>query len=622
MPWLPIVDRPQAEEKHRLMELFDWQAFHFLRPLALLGVIPALLLAAWYFLRRAGSELFESLLSAELQTALLSGGKGAKAWLTPACIATLLGLGAIAVAGPTWQRQEIPARELDDALVVLLDLSLSMYAQDVQPSRLDRAQLELADLLNLREEGTTALIAYAGDAHVVTPLTDDVETIRHMANSLSPDIMPVLGSRTDEAIRLANQLLQNSAQDLGRVLLITDGIRGLEASAGACDPRFALSILGVGSATGAPVPVPVGDGQTQMLKDARGNQVIAQLDESKLKELANLCGGEYSEVRVGDEDLLTLLPGIAETAGQFTESQALQQVDMWVDMTYLIALPLVPLLLFAFRRGALPILLLCLLLPPDASASWWDDLWKRRDQQGYEALQEEDPQTAAGLFNDQRWRGVSHFRGQFFEDAISAFDSTQAKHADDYYNLGNSLAYAGNIPEAIAAYDNALALSPDHEDAAHNKSLLESMQGNPSPNQSQQDQDQQNQSDSDKGQSSPSSQDAPQDSQEPTESEQPSEASDEPQTQPEQQERSGQENQPQDQSEPNEQTDLQAADSPAQATSQEDSQASQDRQRELIESLLRRVPDDPGGLLRQKFLYETRERSQAGQPRQDSEEPW
>ena len=622
MPWLPIVDRPQAEEKHRLMESFDWQAFHFLRPLALLGVIPALLLAAWYFLRRAGSELFESLLSAELQTALLSGGKGAKPWLTPACIATLLGLGAIAVAGPTWQRQEIPARELDDALVVLLDLSLSMYAQDVQPSRLDRAQLELADLLNLREEGTTALIAYAGDAHVVTPLTDDVETIRHMANSLSPDIMPVLGSRTDEAIRLANQLLQNSAQDLGRILLITDGIRGLEASAGACDPRYALSILGVGSAMGAPVPIPVGDGQTQMLKDARGNQVIAQLDEGKLKELANLCGGEYSGVRVGDEDLLTLLPGIAETAGQFTESQALQQVDMWVDMTYLIALPLVPLLLFAFRRGALPILLLCLLLPPDASASWWDDLWMRRDQQGYEALQEEDPQTAAGLFNDQRWRGVSHFRGQSFEDAISAFDSTQAKHADDYYNLGNSLAYAGNIPEAIAAYENALALSPDHEDAAHNKSLLESMQGDPSPNQSQQDQNQQNQSDSDKGQSSPSSQDAPQDSQEPTESEQPSEASDEPQTHPEQQERSGQENQQQDQSEPNEQTDQQAADSPAQAASQEDSQANQDRQRELIESLLRRVPDDPGGLLRQKFLYETRERSQAGQPRQDSEEPW
>ena len=623
MPRLSAVDCPQAEQKHRLMEVFDWQAFHFLRPVALLGLIPALLLAAWYFLRRAGTELFESLLSAELRTALLSGGNGARPWLTPAWIATLLGLGAIAIAGPTWQRQEVPARELDDALVVLLDLSLSMYAQDVQPSRLERAQLELADLLRLREEGTTALIAYAGDAHVVTPLTDDVETIRHMSNSLSPDIMPVLGSRTDEAIALANQLLGNGAQDLGRILLITDGVRGLEASAGACDPKYALSILGVGKAIGAPVPVPVAQGQTQMLTDARGNQVIAQLDENKLKELASLCGGEYSSVRVGDEDLLALLPGIAEKAGQLTDTQALQQVDMWVDMTYLFALPLVPLLLFAFRRGALPILLLCLMLPPDAFASWWDDLWQRRDQQGYEALQAQDPQAAAGLFKNERWRGVSHFRGQSFEDAVSAFDSTRAKHADDYYNLGNSFAYAGNIPEAIAAYDDALALSPDHEDAAHNKSVLESMQSESAPNQDQQQQDQQNQSDSDKGQSSPSSQDAPQDSQQPQESEQPGEASEQPREQPEQQQgQSEQEAQAQDQPESMEQPHQQATESPAEPSSPEESQANQDRQRELIESLLRRVPDDPGGLLRQKFLYETRERSQAGQPRQDSEEPW
>lgn len=604
------------------MEVLDWQAFHFLRPMALLGVIPALLLATWYFLRRSGSELFDSLLSAELRSALLWSGKGAKPWLAPTSIAILLGLGAIAIAGPTWQRQEVPARELDDALVVLLDLSLSMYAQDVQPSRLDRAQLELADLLNLREEGTTALIAYAGDAHVVTPLTDDVETIRHMSSSLSPDIMPVLGSRTDQAIRLANQLLGNHEQDLGRILLITDGIRGLEASARACDPKYALSILGVGSAVGAPVPIPVGNGQTQMLTDARGNQVIARLDVERLTELASLCAGDYSGARVGDEDLLTLLPGIAETPGQFADAQALQQVDMWVDMAYLVALPLVPLLLFAFRRGALPILLAFLMLPADASASWWNDLWKRRDQQGYEALQEKDPQAAAELFSDQRWRGVSHFRGQSYEEAISAFDSTQVKHADDYYNLGNSLAHAGSIPEAIAAYEKALALSPEHEDAAHNKRLLESMQRDSSPHQEQEKQDQQNQSDSDEGQSSPNSSGAGQEDQTPQALNQPGETSEQPQDQPEQAEQPGQEDRRGERPEPYEEADQQSAASQTQPMDTEESQANQDRQREVIESLLRRVPDDPGGLLREKFLYETRERAQAGQPRQDSEEPW
>lgn len=604
------------------MEAIDWQAFHFLRPVALLGVIPALLLAVWYFLRRFNSELFESLLSPALREALLSTGKGASPWLTPACIAIGLGLGALAIAGPTWQKQALPAREQDDALVVLFDLSLSMYAQDVQPSRLDRAELELADLLHLRAEGTTALIAYAGDAHVVTPLTDDVETIRHMSSSLSPDIMPVLGSRTDKAIRLANQLLDNGAEDIGRILLITDGIRGLQASASACNPRYAVSILGVGTALGAPVPVPIGSGQVQMLNDAHGNQVIAQLDRNKLKELANLCGGAYSDVRVGDEDLLALLPSIANGAGRLTDEQALQQVDMWVDMSYLFALPLVPLLLLAFRRGALPVLFLWLLLPLDASASWWDDLWKRRDQQGYEALQAENAQAAATLFKDQRWRGVSHFRGQSFVDAVSAFESTQDKQADDYYNLGNSLAYAGSIPEAITAYEHAIALAPDHEDAAHNKRLLESMQQQAASNQQQQDQqNQQDQSGSDERQPSPSAQDPQQDNQQPQAAEQPSDPTGQPQRE-EEHEQSGQGNQQQERSESKEQAGQSASEFPAEASQQEDEGARKDRQRELIESLLRRVPDDPGGLLRQKFLFEARERSQSGQPRQDSEEPW
>ena len=220
------------------MDLIDWQAFHFLRPLALIGLAPALLLAAWYGLRHLGRGAFDFLLSKELQAVLLSGGETSQRWRTPAMIALGLGLGCIAIAGPTWQRQDMPAREVEDALVVLFDLSLSMYAEDVQPSRLERARLELTDLLRLREEGTTALVAYAGDAHVVTPLTDDVETILHLSVSLSPDIMPVFGSRTGRAIELANQLLLQASQETGRLLLISDGIRGLKSASDACDSRF------------------------------------------------------------------------------------------------------------------------------------------------------------------------------------------------------------------------------------------------------------------------------------------------------------------------------------------------------------------------------------------------
>ncbi len=600
------------------MESFDWQAFHFLRPLALLGLIPALLIALWYAFRRLGRERFASLLSTELQDVLLTGSEGARRWMLPSTITAMLGLGAVAVAGPTWQRQDMPTRNLDDALVVLFDLSLSMYAEDTQPSRLQRARRELADLLNLRQEGTTALIAYAGDAHVVTPLTDDVDTIRHMSDSLTPEIMPILGSRTPVAIELANRLLENRTDEQGRILLITDGIRGLQDSASACDPRYPLSILGIGTAAGAPVPIPVDEGRTQWLADANGNRVIAQLDAPRLRELAGLCGGAYSEVQVSDNDLLAILPSLGEAPDRLDSSEDGQQVNMWIDMAYAFAIPLALLMLLTFRRGALPIVLVAfvcvplLTTPTRASADLWNDLWQRRDNQAFQALQAQDPETAASLFEDARWRGIANFSRGAFADAASTFGDLAQKQADDYYNLGNSLAFAGDVPRAIEAYDKALTKDPTHEDAAHNKAVLEALL-NEQQNQSDQSGEQQaHQSDADEGQSSQSgaSQSDAQNDTAPALAE--SEQS------------SGQENASS--SEPSEASQQEASPSEAQPTAGDDLQidaiAQAARERERIESLLRRVPDDPGGLLRQKFLFETRARTQAGKPRVDSEQPW
>ena len=606
------------------MDAFDWQAFHFLRPLALLGLVPAVVLAVWYTTHRLGKERFASLLSPMLQDVLLTGADGAKRWTTPVAIAAMLGLGAIAVAGPAWQRQDVPAREVDDALIVLLDLSLSMYAEDTLPSRLARAKRELADLLLLREEGTTALIAYAGDAHIVTPLTDDVDTIRHMTDSLTPEIMPVLGSRTDLAIGLANQLLDNSDEENGQILLITDGIRGLESSASACDPRFPLSILGVGTAAGAPVPVPVGEGRRQVLADSQSNQVIARLDSGKLEELAGLCGGAYSNVRVSDDDLMSILPGLAQSTDQFRADESMQQVDLWIDMAYVFAIPIALLLLVAFRRGALPVMLAALVCVPDARADFWDDLWQRRDQQAFDALQQADAETASGLFEDQRWRAVADFRSGDFDEAAINFDGLERKIADDYYNLGNSLAFSGEVQQAIDAYEQAFIIDPEHADAAHNKGVLEQLQSDQQQQSDSEGASDENRSDADQGHSS--QRDDNQTGQEGA-----SEEQQQPGQQSEQspmQEDASQTQKGQEQSEGESSQELaeQQAEAEQETTQHEaaqiDAATQAERERERIDSLLRRVPDDPGGLLRKKFQHETRVRAQAGEPRVDSEQPW
>src|SRR5690606_4082420 len=103
-------------------------------------------------------------------------------------------LGCLALAGPTWEKLPQPVLQKRDALVVVLDLSLSMTVADVQPSRLQRARYKILDLLQRRTEGLTGLVAYAGDAHVVTPLTDDTATIANLVPALAPDMMPIYGS--------------------------------------------------------------------------------------------------------------------------------------------------------------------------------------------------------------------------------------------------------------------------------------------------------------------------------------------------------------------------------------------------------------------------------------------
>ncbi len=120
-------------------------------------------------------------------------------------------LSIIALAGPAWQQIPSPVQEREDAMVIVQDLSLSMYSTDLNPSRLIRAQRKLIDTLNSRkEEGQTALVVYAGSAHTVTPLTDDIATISNMISALDPNIMPLLGSKPEEGIRLAVELLENA----------------------------------------------------------------------------------------------------------------------------------------------------------------------------------------------------------------------------------------------------------------------------------------------------------------------------------------------------------------------------------------------------------------------------
>ena len=275
----------------------------------------------------------------------------------------LAGLGgviaAIALAGPAWQRMEQPVFRSDQAVVVALDLSRSMDAQDIAPSRLIRARLKILDMLDRRGSGQTALVVYSSNAFTVTPLTTDTDTIAALVNSLSTDIMPSRGSYPAAAINKGKQLLEQAGAAVGEVLLVTDGSSSPATERVARDLResgYTLSVLAVGTAEGAPIPRLSGG----FVTDQSGNIAVPRLEESSLRSLASAGGGRFSLLSTDNRDLDYLLSG--ETGSRQAGDQNLT-TDIWREEGPWLVLLLLPLAAMAFRRGWLVVLLI-FILPP------------------------------------------------------------------------------------------------------------------------------------------------------------------------------------------------------------------------------------------------------------------
>ncbi|MGI9326523.1 MAG: VWA domain-containing protein [Pseudomonadales bacterium] len=602
------------------------ESFHFLRPLWLL-VLPPTLALLWYWAQRQRSGgQFEGRIDPTLLAVLLDRDANTRHNITPLLLAAGMCLALLALAGPTWERLPQPVERDADGLVIVLDLSLSMYVKDVSPSRLVRARQKVTDTLRLRRQGFTGLIAYAGDAHAVAPLTDDTDTIANLLAALSPEMMPVLGSDAGAAIELAQELLQSAGMQQGRILLVTDGIDRLADVTSQRSRDYPLSVLGVGTAEGAPIPLDFANQPGRVLQTQQGDIIRARLDEDRLREVAELGYGQYRTAELGDADIQALLS--TQLPGDTASIDSERRFDQWADRGYWLALLLLPLLAAGFRKGTFvglpPVLATPLvagailsLLPTPAHAGWWQDLWQRTDQQAHQALIEGSPERAATLFEDRDWRGIANYRSGEYQAASEAFSAAienrqtsegTAENAPlpvtETYNLGNAQARLGQFQAAIDAYDKVLNATPEHEDATFNKALVEKLlqqqQGNEESNpEDQQDQGQQGEQPQDNNSSNNDPQGQPED----PNNEQESQSADNDSKQQEQQPQ-----QPED--EPQEQE-------------QQEAQASRDENTEAMEQWLRRVPDDPGGLLRRKFQYETNQRLRNGEARrQDDQKIW
>ena len=448
--------------------------FHFLRPLWLLA-IP---LVWWLVFRLLGkwwsTANWEKIVEPHLLQFLATRPAIQKTRLLPWIMCFTGTLLLLALAGPVWEKAPQPLLQKSQARVLVLDLSYSMLATDIKPTRIDRARFKLEDLLKRFVEGETALIVYAGEAFVISPLTHDPATIAALLPGLQPNIMPVPGSRADLGFQLATDLLSRSKGGTGHVIWVTDGIEGQDYSAlEDTIGRNRLSILAVGTESGSPVALSGGG----FLKDKNGAIVIPKLNSQPLEKLANKKQGTFTVLSVDDRDVERIIE--AETAvTDFVEDEQRRTADKWDEEGPWLLLLALPLAAVLFRRGLLLSWSLLVLfgvssLPNSAEAFGWDDLWLRTDQQAAKLFQAGDAKDAAQLFENPEWKATAAYRTGDYETAIEEFSRQDSPIAN--FNRGNSLAVTGRLQDALDAYEKVLAENPQHEDAQFNHDLIEKL---------------------------------------------------------------------------------------------------------------------------------------------------
>ena len=661
------------------MELDFLNQFHFLRPEWFAAIIPLLLLVILIRKATAKQSGWQSVIPSHLYQYMVIGKTevGAKPPIMLLAIAWFVSV--IALAGPTWERLPQPVYQLKMGHVIVIDMSLSMRATDMTPDRLTRAKYKAIDLVNAIGEGEMGLVAYAGDAFVISPLTEDAANITTLIPSLSPEIMPVPGSDPLLGIESAAALLTNAGYNSGMIYWITDGIelaQQNELQEYVASIPFTLNALTVGTAEGAPIRQQSGE----LLKDHTGSIVIPKLNDDAVKGVVKTSGGRFESFTSNDADIEALAAISLLDKGNSEEDEEDNNIqgDQWKEVGPYLVVLLLPLAAFAFKRGLVFLLLVGLLSPPvmqkahalqgsdvaserqsgiensaqPKSLSWWQKPFMNDNQEALNSYQRGKYKDAVSQFDDKLWKASSLYKSGEYERALAAFENIPGP--ESLYNQGNALAKLGKLEKAIEKYERALQEAPDFEDAKTNKKIIEDLleqqaqqeKQNQQQNQQQgsdqnQNQDnQQNNGEDDQQQSGePNNQDGEQNdnsdqqsgqNQQQNSTEQNGEqqnsdnaerSEDSEPSEPEQQEPSSQQDNA-DQGENAQQNSAQALDekeSSAQEAEAMQSQAGElsDAEKEELqrmESLMRRVPDDPAFLLKRKMQLEAQKRQRQRMP--------
>jgi Ca-activated chloride channel family protein len=455
----------------------EWfEALHFLRPAWLWVMTAAPIILVAHHFREDVRSRWRHYIDPNLLDHLIVSPVQRWRFRPIHMICLLILIGSIALAGPSWKNEQPPFTEDRAPLVIALDLSETMDAIDLDPTRLERGKLKIRDLLKQRIGARTAMFVYAGTTHMVLPFTTDDSLFELYLSSLSTHLMPRPGKDTSQAIRTIEDFLKDEPVP-GTVLFITDGIEPravpiLRDFVAQNEDKDNVLVMGVGTSRGGPIRT----SGNRFLTDARGGRVYSSLDVNALRNLSKI-NVEATSLTLNDDDIEWVQRRVQHHLNLIQQRNSKTRP---IDDGYWLIIPIAAISVLWFRKGwtvrwTSSALAVIIISPPSIGISYpsWLDLWLTPDQQGRHFYERGEFEKAAEHFEDPLWRGIALERTQDYEQALNSFALSDT--AEGWYNQGNALAHLGKYPEAVEAYRQAINQRHPWKEAEDNLALVQSL---------------------------------------------------------------------------------------------------------------------------------------------------
>ena len=407
----------------------NWEAFHFLRPKFLWLIIPIIIIFIIQIVSIRQKIAWKKIIAPHLRKYMISKGSNRKVLGINVLALLILTLGILSIAGPTWKKKEIPGQVLQTPFTILLELSESMEATDIQPSRVERAVFKINDLIEKNPEARMALVGFAGTAHTIVPLTADYNIIKNHIDGLNSKVMPLPGSNLQNGLALADSIMAVT-QAPGTLLLLADELQ---------------------------------ESQIQQLQDFASNTdnkievlpVMATSIDTSLTSFKKLKGYEkitINNLTLDNSDVDLIAKRIRKNL-EFTENPE-EQKDAWRDAGLILVILMAFLFLFCFRKGWSLSLVLFLFLNSCSDSNQFKDLWYTADYQAQKLSDKGDYLEAAETFENPLRKGIAYFKAENYDSAIRYFNEDTT--AISKYNLGLAYYKNGDLISAQLAFQQAI----------------------------------------------------------------------------------------------------------------------------------------------------------------------